>query len=41
MWIGAEDSSGGKPCWEVYFDDGERREFDQIWLATGKLCRVE
>eukprot|EP00750_Incisomonas_marina_P012802 INCI17161.6.p1 GENE.INCI17161.6~~INCI17161.6.p1 ORF type:complete len:587 (-),score=98.54 INCI17161.6:960-2720(-) len=41
MWIGAEDSSGGKPCWEVYFDDGERREFDQIWLATGAVLDVE
>ncbi len=39
-WVSARDSVGGRACWEVYFDDGEAREFDFIWLATGARCGV-
>jgi len=35
MWIEAGDSESGKACWEVYYNNGETAEFDQIWLATG------
>ena len=35
MWIDANDSPNNKACCEVYFTDGEQREFDEIWLATG------
>ena len=41
MWIDAPDSSTGKACWEVYFQDGSQREYDWIWLATGAVLRVQ